>query len=124
MQIDVERGVLNGFKPIHLRLNNRSCIATANETHFSLVAPLMGCGTDSSHTNEAVVYSNNVQEDEVDSEGVITRMPELLIPFSCYYTKEGVTSTFGIIPRKVRNVFVSKRATVGCNHRLFSEFQF
>ena len=101
IQIDVEREVLNGFKPIHLRLNNRSCIATGNETHFSLVAPLMGCGTGSSHTNEAVVYSNNVQEDEVNPEGVITRMPELLIPFSCYYTKEGVTSTFGIIPRKV-----------------------
>jgi len=101
MQIDVERGVLNGFKSIHLRLNNRSCTATANDTHFSLVAPLMGCGTDSIHTNEAVVYSNNVKEDEVDFEGVITRMPELLVPFSCYYTKEGVTSTFGIIPRKV-----------------------
>ncbi|XP_078377512.1 uncharacterized protein LOC144660683 isoform X1 [Oculina patagonica] len=102
MQIDVERGVLNGFTPIHLRLDNRSCIATANETHFSLVAPLMGCGTVTSHTNEAVVYSNHVEEDAVDMEGVITRMPELSIPFSCYYTKEGVTSTFGIIPRKVK----------------------
>ncbi|KAJ7380108.1 hypothetical protein OS493_010819 [Desmophyllum pertusum] len=29
-------------------------------------------------------------------------MPELSIPFSCYYTKEGVTSTYGLIPRKVR----------------------
>lgn len=103
MQIDVEREVLNGFKPVDLRLDNRSCIATANGTHFSLVAPLMGCGTVSSHTDEAVVYSNTVQEDEVDFEGVITRMPELSIPFSCYYTKEGVTSTFGIIPRKVLN---------------------
>ena len=104
MQIDVERGVLNGFKPINLRLDNRSCIATANETHFSLVAPLMGCGTVTSHTNEAVVYSNHVEEDEVDFEGVITRVPELSIPFSCYYTKEGVTSTFGIIPRKVTEI--------------------
>jgi len=101
MQVDVEREVLNGFKPIFLRLNNHSCMATANGTHFSLVAPLMGCGTVSSHTNEAVVYSNNVQADELDFEGVITRIPDLLIPFSCYYTKEGVTSTFGIIPRKV-----------------------
>ena len=101
MQIDVERGVLTGFKPIYLRLNNRSCIATGNETHFSLVAPLMGCGTVSSHTGEDVVYSNQVEEEEVEIEGVISRMPELAIPFSCYYTKEGVTSTYGIIPRKV-----------------------
>lgn len=101
MQIDVERRVLNGFKPFYIHLNNQSCIATANETHFSLVAPLVGCGTVSSHTGEAVVYSNHVEEDEVELEGVVTRMPELSIPFSCYYTKEGVTSTYGLIPRKV-----------------------
>lgn len=101
MQIDVEKGILNGFKPIYLRLNNKSCIATGNETHFSLVAPLVGCGTVSSHTGEAVVYSNQIEEEEVEIEGVISRMPELTIPFSCYYTKEGVTSTYGIIPRKV-----------------------
>ena len=102
MQIDVKRGLLNGFKPTHLRLNDPSCKAQDNETHFSLIAPLMSCGTVSSHTDDAVVYSNTVKEAEVSYEGMITRIPELTIPFSCYYTKEGVTSTYGIIPRKVK----------------------
>lgn len=102
MQIDVERGLLNGFKSLYLNLNDPSCNGQDNETHFSLVAPLMGCGTVSSHTDDAVVYSNSVTEIDVEYEGVISRMPELRIPFSCYYTKEGVTSTFGIIPRKVK----------------------
>jgi len=62
----------------------------------------MGCGTVSSHTDDAVVYSNSVEKEEVEYEGMITRMPELTIPFSCYYTKEGVTSTYGIIPRKLK----------------------
>ena len=101
MQIDVERKVLNGFKAQYLRLNDLSCKAQENETHFSLVAPLMSCGTVSSHTDDAVVYSNKVEEVKVDYEGTITRMQELAIPFSCYYTKEGVTSTYGIVPRKV-----------------------
>lgn len=102
MQIDVKRGLLNGFKPTHLRLNDPSCKAQDNETHFSLIAPLMSCGTVSSHTDDAVVYSNTVKEEEVSYEGMITRIPELTIPFSCYYTKEGVTSTYGIIPRKLK----------------------
>ena len=102
MQIDVEKKVLNGFKSSYLRLTDRACRAQENETHFSLVAPLMSCGTVSSHTNDAVVYSNKVEEQEVGVEGMVSRMPELTIPFSCFYTKEGVTSTFGIIPRKVR----------------------
>ena len=102
MQIDVERKILNGFKAQYLRLNDPSCKAQENETHFSLIAPLMSCGTVSSHTDDAVVYSNNVEEVEVGYEGTITRMRELVIPFSCYYTKEGVTSTYGIIPRKVK----------------------
>lgn len=102
MQIDVERNVLSGFQSSYLRLNDRSCRAQGNETHFSLVAPLMSCGTVSSHTDEAVVYSNSVEEAHIEYEGSITRMPELTIPFSCYYTKEGVTSTYGIIPRKLK----------------------
>lgn len=102
MQIDVEKKVLNGFKSSYLRLTERACRAQENETHFSLVAPLMSCGTVSRHTNDAVVYSNKVEEQEIGFEGMVSRMPELTIPFSCFYTKEGVTSTFGIIPRKVR----------------------
>jgi len=102
MQIDVEKKVLNGFKSSYLRLTDRACRAQENETHFSLVAPLMSCGTVSSHTNDAVVYSNKVEEQEVGVEGMVSRMPELTIPFSCFYTKEGVTSTFGIIPRKLK----------------------
>lgn len=102
MQIDVEQKLLNGFKSSYLRLVDRTCRAQENETHFSLIAPLMGCGTVSSHTDDAVVYSNNVEEQEIGYEGMISRMPELTIPFSCYYTKEGVTSTFGIIPRKLK----------------------
>ena len=100
MQIDVERGVLNGFKSVFLRLIDGSCVAEGNDTHFTLVAPLMSCGTFSQHTEDSVVYSNEVQEEEV-FESIITRMPELSIPFSCFYTKEGVTSTFGLIPSKV-----------------------
>ena len=119
MQIDVEQKILNGIKSSYLRLVDRTCRAQENETHFSLIAPLMGCGTVSSHTNDAVVYSNKVEEQEIGYEGMISRMPELTIPFSCYYTKEGVTSTFGIIPRKVS--FNNMSQTYFFRHFLLAE---
>jgi hypothetical protein len=99
MYIDLEKNVVNGYSKLDLTLRNSSCKATSNETHYTLKAPLVGCGTEVKFTKEAVVYSNLVKE--YRKNGMITRIQDIRIPFSCFYTKEGVTSTFGLLPTKV-----------------------
>lgn len=99
MYIDLKKNVLVGYSELDLTLSNSSCRATSNQTHYTLKAPLMGCGTVAKFTNEAVVYSNLVKE--YRRKGMITRIQDIRIPFSCFYTKEGVTSTFGLLPTKV-----------------------
>ncbi|KAK3750401.1 hypothetical protein QZH41_005560 [Actinostola sp. cb2023] len=100
MYIDLDRKSLIGYSAVDLSLQNTSCRATSNETHYSLKAPLVGCGTEIKFTPEAVVYTNMVKEYR-SADGMITRIQDIRIPFSCFYTKEGVTSTFGVLPTKV-----------------------
>lgn len=99
MYIDLDKKVLNGYKASELSLTNTSCRAASNKTHFVLMSPLVGCGTVAQFTKEAVVYSNIVKEYRKNN--MITRIQDIKIPFSCFYTKEGVTSTFGLLPTRV-----------------------
>lgn len=96
MRILIKTKLLEDMNANSLRLRDPSCHASSNGTHFLLVAPLMKCGTTVRHTSKAVIYSNAVLEKE--AEGMITRLSDLSVPFSCFYSKEGVTSTLGLLP--------------------------
>lgn len=99
MYIDLDKKVLKGYDDVNLSLLNSSCRAFSNKTHYTLKASLVECGTVAQFTKEAVVYSNVVQEYRTGD--MITRLQDIKIPFSCFYTKAGVTSTFGLLPSKV-----------------------
>ena len=60
-----------------LTLSDSSCLATSNETHYSIRAPLVGCGTVSRHTSETVIYSNQIINRI--GEGVVTRAQEFQV---------------------------------------------
>ena len=98
MRIDIERSKINGIKAIDLRLNDPLCKAKHNNTHYSLETPLVGCGTESKHAKDFIVYSNEVQEPR-QTENLISRIPDLTVPFACLYSKEGVTSSYGLKPK-------------------------
>ena len=93
MSITIPKSLLLGVDSEHLRLLDTSCKATENGTHFSLTTPLTGCNTTSRHTTTAIVYSNAVLEMPVAVENVVTRVGNLEIQFSCFYTKYGVVSS-------------------------------
>ena len=108
MRIDIAKDALNGMSIVDLHLVDSACQATSNSSHYTLETPLVGCGTASRHNEDYIIYSNEVIQTSSDSESIISRDPDLAIPFACFYGKEGVTSTYGLKPRhKVRShVFV------------------
>ena len=95
MTIIVPKSLLLGMDRDHLRLLDTSCKATQTSTHFSLTTPLTGCNTTSRHTSSAIVYSNAVLEIPVAVKDVVTRVREIEIKFSCFYSKYGVVSSIG-----------------------------
>ena len=93
MTIIIPKSLLFDIDREHLRLLDTSCKAAENNTHFSLTTPLTGCNTTSRHTPTAIVYSNAVLDMPVAVKSVVTRVLELEIQFSCFYSKRGVVSS-------------------------------
>ena len=105
MTIVIPRSLLRGIDREHLRLLDTTCKATQTSTHFSLTTPLTGCKTTSRHTPTAIVYSNTVLEIPVTALDVVTRVREIEIQFSCFYSKYGVVSSFGWKPSNRKLMF-------------------
>ena len=105
MTITIPKSLLRGFDRQHLRLLDTTCKATVTSAYFSLTTPLIGCNTTSRHTPTAIVYSNAVLEIPVADEDVVTRVREIEIQFSCFYSKYGVVSSVGWKPSNRKLVF-------------------
>ena len=105
MTITIPKSLLRGFDRQHLRLLDTTCKATVTSAYFSLTTPLTGCNTTSRHTPTAIVYSNAVLEIPVADEDVVTRVREIEIQFSCFYSKYGVVSSVGWKPSNRKLVF-------------------
>ena len=105
MTIIIPKSLLLGIDREHLRLLDTTCKATETSAYFSLTTPLMGCNTTRRHTASTFVYSNTVLEIPVAAKDVITRVRELEIQFSCFYSKYGVVSSVGWKPNNRKLVF-------------------
>jgi len=105
MSIIIPKSLLRGMDCEHLRLLHTTCKATKTSTHFSLTTPLTGCNTTSRVSPRAVVYSNAVLEIPVAAKDVVTRVREIEINFSCFYSKYGVVSSVGFKPSDRKLVF-------------------
>ena len=98
MTIIIPKSLLRGIGPEQLRLLDTTCKAEETSAQFSLTTPLSGCNTTRRHTPTAIVYSNTVLEIPVAAEDVVTRVREIEIQFSCFYSKDGVVSSVGWKP--------------------------
>ncbi|KAL9968065.1 hypothetical protein ACROYT_G026392 [Oculina patagonica] len=105
MTIIIPKSLLRGIDREHLRLLDTKCKAEETSAHFSLTTPLTGCNTTRRHTPTAIVYSNTVLEIPVAAEDVVTRVREIEIQFSCFYSKYGVVSSVGWKPSNRKLVF-------------------
>ena len=105
MTITIPKSLLRGMDRDHVRLLDTTCKATKTSAHFVLTTPLTGCNTTSRHTPTTIVYSNAVLEIPVKAADVVTRVREIKIQFSCYYSKYGVVSSVGWKPSNRKLVF-------------------
>ena len=105
MTIVIPKSLLRGIDREHLRLLNTTCKAKETSAYLSLTTPLTGCNTKRRQTPSAIVYSNTVLEIPVVSEDVITRVREIEIQFSCFYSKYGVVSSVGSKPSNRKLLF-------------------
>ena len=105
MTIIIPKSLFRGIDREHLRLLDTACKATETNTYFSLTTPLTGCNTTRRHSASTFVYSNTVLEIPVAAKDVITRVRELEIQFSCFYSKYGVVSSAGWKPNNRKLVF-------------------
>ena len=105
MTIIIPKPVLRGIDREHLRLLDTTCKATETSEHFFLTTPLTGCKTKTRYTAGAIVYSNAVMEIPVASVDVVTRVREIELKFSCFYSKYGEVSSVGFKPEDKKLVF-------------------
>ena len=105
MTIVIPKSLLRGIDREHLRLLDTRCKATETGSHFSLTTPLTGCKTTSRHTPSTIVYSNSVLEIPVGADDIITRVREIEIQFSCFYSRYGVTSSVSWRPSQRKLMF-------------------
>ena len=108
MSISIPKYLLHGLDREHLRLSDVSCEAMETRTHFILRTKLTGCHTVIRHTQNFVSYMNKVEEIPIKPGQIITRVREVEIPFSCYYSNTGVISAVGLEVRSKKIIF-SKR---------------
>lgn len=108
MSISIPKLILKGMDREHLRLLDPKCGATETKTHFYLKTPLTGCGTRKKHTKAAIAYSNKVLEIPLKKSGLITRVREIEIPFSCYYSNSRLATAVGLKPKNRKLVFMEK----------------
>ena len=105
MTIIIPKSLLRGIDREQLRLLDSTCKAEETNVDFSLMTPLTGCNTTRKQTDSAIVYSNTVLEIPVAAADVVTRVREIEIQFSCFYSKYGVVSSVGWKPSNKKLVF-------------------
>ena len=105
MTIIMSKSLLHGMDREHIRLLDTTCKAKETSADFSLTTPLTGCNTTRRQIPSALVYSNTVLEIPVAAKDVITRLREIEIQFSCFYSKNGVVSSVGWKPSNRKLVF-------------------
>lgn len=108
MWIEIPKFLLQRLDVDHLRLRNVSCGATETSTTFLLHTKLTECRTRKRHLRNFVSYMNKVEEIPIGPNQIITRVREVEIPFSCYYSDTGVVSAVGIQVNSRKIVFSKK----------------
>ena len=110
MTISIRKTLLKGIDVEHIRLSDVNCRAIENPTgdRFILQTELTKCGTKVRHAKNFVIYKNKVEEIPLENGQIVTRVREVEIPFSCYYSNTGVVSAVGLEVTSKKIIFSRK----------------
>ena len=98
MTIVISKTLLRGFDLKNLRLLDTKCKGKEGRTHLSVTTSLTGCKTASRYTPTAIIYSNTLIIPVKKS--AVTRLHDIKVQFSCYYSMHGTVSSLGWTPIK------------------------
>ncbi|KAJ8248867.1 hypothetical protein GJAV_G00228630 [Gymnothorax javanicus] len=87
MTVEVEKASVVGLHEDHLRLLDASCTPISNSTHVIAAVSLGSCGTELKDDGENLIFRNEIMSYD-NPNGVITRVHEVEIEFSCCYPKK------------------------------------
>ena len=108
MSITIPKRLLPALDRDHIRLSNVSCGATETASDYILRTKLTECRTVIRHSSNFVSYMNKVEEIPLKPGQIITRVREVEIPFSCYYSNTGVVSAVGLRVESKKIIFSKK----------------
>ncbi|XP_022796952.1 uncharacterized protein LOC111335334 [Stylophora pistillata] len=97
MTIVIPKFLIRGLDPKNLRLLDTKCKGKEGRTHLTVTTPLTGCKTTSRYTPTAIIYSNTL-EIPAAANSAVTRVRDIKVQFSCYYSTHGVVSSLGWKP--------------------------
>ncbi|XP_066029585.1 ZP domain-containing protein-like [Pocillopora verrucosa] len=99
MTIFIPKTLLRGLDLKNLRLLDTKCKGKEGRTHLSVTTSLTGCKTTSRYTPTAIIYSNTLII-PVATKSAVTRLHDIKVQFSCYYSMHGTVSSLGWTPIK------------------------
>lgn len=99
MTIVIPKTLLRGLDLKNLRLLDTKCKGKEGRTHLSVTTSLTGCKTVSRYTPTAIIYSNTLKI-PVAAKSAVTRVHDIKVQFSCYYSAHGIVSSLGWTPIK------------------------
>ena len=99
MVVSFEKNRFPSLDANRLHLLYPSCQATETSTHLLVNTSLNGCGTSFVETEDAITFSNVVQQDAAplqrsanDGSALITREHDFQLPFECSYSRKKLLS--------------------------------
>ena len=99
MTIFIPKTLLRGLDLKNLRLLDTKWKGKEGRTHLSVTTSLTGCKTTSRYTPTAIIYSNTLII-PVATKSAVTRLHDIKVQFSCYYSMHGTVSSLGWTPIK------------------------
>ena len=99
MTIVIPKTLLRGLDLKNIRLLDTKCKGKEGPTHLSVTTSLTGCKTASRYTPTAIIYSN-ILKIPVAAKSAVTRVRDIKVQFSCYYSAHGIVSSLGWTPIK------------------------
>ena len=84
MLVHIEKSLIPEFKMSDVRLLDPNCQPTKfeNNSHMTISAPLIGCGTTLEHTKDNLIYRNMVKDTRV-TQSIISRL-QVCFLFVCF----------------------------------------
>ena len=98
MEFQLSRNAFNVSKYESITLRDKNCNASLSLNPITLGSKLNSCGATRVETDTQIVYTNEATLAVKKDLAMVTYDPDLILTFSCAYTKDGYTNQTSYTP--------------------------